>query len=268
MITPLTALLIIIIFTVTFIVSEKIKNAGFIDVVWGFTFGIIAAFKLLFFALTLKEPSILNIILAVLICTNSLRLGCYLWQRFAKHIHQEDSRYAFLRAEWGQAATRNMGIVFVIQAVLVFVLTLPFDYLLIPTIHVYYTPLFYAGIIIYTLSIYFESLADKDLANFRALTTNPLEICQIGLWRYSRHPNYFFQWLQWVGLSMACYAVSLQWWVFLTQPVLMYLILTQASGVKFSEELMLKKRPVTYKEYQETTSAFFPLPKRTKNKKV
>lgn len=100
-------------------------------------------------------------------------------------------------------------------------------------------------------------LADRQLARFRADPANKGKVCQAGLWNYSRHPNYFFEWLVWVGYAV--FALGSPWgWLGLIAPALMLHFLLNVTGIPMTEELSLKSKGDAYRAYQRTTSAFVP----------
>jgi steroid 5-alpha reductase family enzyme len=108
-----------------------------------------------------------------------------------------------------------------------------------------------------------EALADGQLRQFRADPGNRGRVCDIGLWGWSRHPNYFFEWLGWVAYPLL--AIDLRGdypfgWLALSAPAFMYWLLVYVSGVPPLEQQMLRSRGAAYREYQGRVSAFFPLP--------
>jgi steroid 5-alpha reductase family enzyme len=107
-----------------------------------------------------------------------------------------------------------------------------------------------------------ESLADRQLSRFRQDPRNRGRVCRDGLWRYSRHPNYFFEWLHWWAY-VALAAGSPLWWIAVAGVAMMLLFLTRVTGIPPTEAQALRSRGEAYREYQRTTSAFFPWPPRT-----
>ena len=109
------------------------------------------------------------------------------------------------------------------------------------------------------LAIGGEWLADRQLARFRTDPSSKGRVCRDGLWRYSRHPNYFFEWTHWLAYVLIGWG-SPYWWVTLAGLVAMYLFLNFVTGVPFTEQQALRSRGDAYRDYQRTTSRFFPLP--------
>jgi steroid 5-alpha reductase family enzyme len=115
------------------------------------------------------------------------------------------------------------------------------------------------GVAIWLLAVAGESLADRQLSRFRRDPARRGQVCQLGLWRYSRHPNYFFEWLHW--WSYVCLAVGAPWgWAAIVGPLAMLYFLLFVTGVKPTEAQALLTRGAAYREYQRTTSAFIPWP--------
>jgi steroid 5-alpha reductase family enzyme len=101
-----------------------------------------------------------------------------------------------------------------------------------------------------------EAIADRQLAAFRKNPDNKGKVCSQGLWRYSRHPNYFFEWLHW--WAYVAFALSSSWWLALAGPIVMYIFLRYLTGIPHAERSSLKSRGEAYRRYQQTTSVFFP----------
>lgn len=244
------------IFTVinlTFCLSEKLRNAGIIDVLWGFSFGALAVY----FALSGKEgDETRRMILAITACLWSGRLGLHLLMRFKRHYPNEDRRYTELRKRWGETATIKMFAVFHWQGLLMMVFSVVFA---IPTWNESPTIslLEWVSLAVVGMALIGEGLADWQLTKFK-INSSPEEVCREGLWNYSRHPNYFFQWLAWVGLFLFAGA-SGGWWTIYC-PLLMLFLLLKVFGVPANEKQNLISKGEAYKAYQQTTSCFIPWP--------
>jgi steroid 5-alpha reductase family enzyme len=174
----------------------------------------------------------------------------------------EDRRYRRLRAHWGRAAQRNFFFFYQAQGLLAVVLSLPF--LLIcfnaaPQLH----PMEITAVGLWLIAIIGESTADRQLAAFRASPDNRGRTCRSGLWRYSRHPNYFFEWLIWCAYALMALPAPYGW-TGLASPVIMLILILKVTGVPPSEEQALASRGDDYRDYQRTTSVFIPwFPKRS-----
>ncbi len=119
----------------------------------------------------------------------------------------------------------------------------------------------YLGALILLAGIAGEALADAQLKKFRNDPANKGRVCDVGLWRWSRHPNYFFEWLGWLAYPVIAISPHYAWgWVALLAPAFMYWILVHVTGIPPLEAQMLRSRGERYRDYQARTSAFFPLP--------
>jgi len=168
---------------------------------------------------------------------------------------KEDRRYAALAEHWGAQARRNFAGVFLIQVPFVMLFTLPVTVALRHGGPLGWPDL--PAVLIAAVALGGEALADRQLARFRSDPENKGGVCQEGLWRYSRHPNYFFEWLHWWAYPLFAFGGP-QWWLALTGPVSMYLFLRFITGVPHAERSSLGSRGDAYRKYQATTNAFFP----------
>ena len=168
----------------------------------------------------------------------------------------EDGRYKSLRASWGDSANRKFFLFFQAQAILAFVLSMSF---LVVAYHdgSEIRLLQFFGLLISLLSITGESLADLQLSRFVSNPANKGRVCKVGLWRYSRHPNYFFEWLGWCAYPLLGWGSPI-WWISLFSPSCILYLILKVTGIPPTEERSLQSRPEEYKEYQRTTSSFVP----------
>jgi steroid 5-alpha reductase family enzyme len=119
------------------------------------------------------------------------------------------------------------------------------------------------GVLILLGAIFGEATADRQLRQFKADPANRGQVCDVGLWRWSRHPNYFFEWVFWVGVAVIAVDVgvyNLAGWLAIAAPACMYWVLVHASGIPPLEAHMIRSRGEKYREYQRRTPAFFPAP--------
>ncbi len=254
--------------TITWSFARRLNNYGIVDIVWSAGF---APLALLCFFFSPAEERAWDInprwfAISTMFVVWSLRLGSHLYVRVRSHHPHEDVRYAKLREEWGAATERKMFRFFQVQGALQVVLSLPLMLIVLDgetfasgwSLGVTGV----LGVALWAFALLGESLADRQLARFRADPANKGKVCQAGLWNYSRHPNYFFEWLVWVGYAV--FALGSPWgWLGIIAPALMLHFLLNVTGIPMTEELSLKSKGDAYREYQRTTSAFVPWFKKT-----
>lgn len=223
-------------------------NAGIVDVLWSAGLGGSAVAL----ALCGDGNGWVRFALAALGGLWSARLSGHLWRR-VRH-EPEDGRYQSLRARWHGNQVKFF-LFFQFQAVLIVLFALPF--LAVARNPVASGPWMAAGAAIWLLSVIGESIADRQLARFRAAAVNRGRTCREGLWRYSRHPNYFFEWLHW--FAYPCLAAgSPVAWLSWSGPLVMYVFLRWVSGIPYTETQALRSRGEDYRAYQRSTSMLFP----------
>ncbi len=246
--------ILIVIFTITWLIQLRTRNAAIVDAVWSLSFPVLA---LVYFLLSTQSPN--KVLFLVMICVWGVRLGVHLLTRVLREEH-EDVRYTALRKEWGDKQNILMLRFYYFQAVLAVVLSLPFALVMVQDARDI-SVLEFVGAGIWLIAVFGESVADAQLRSFKADPANKGKVCQKGLWNYSRHPNYFFEWLIWVSFFVfAC--ASPFGWLSIICPAMMLYFLLKITGIPYTETQSVKSKGQAYIEYQETTSAFVPLPKR------
>ncbi len=228
-----------------------IKNAAIVDVGWAAGLALLA----IYYAYAGPGYSARRYAIATMAGVWGFRLATYLL--FARVIgHPEEGRYVQLRKEWKTNLPVRFLAFFEFQALLDVVLSLPFLLACLDA----RAPLGTAeqiGGAIWIVGILGEALADAQLNRFKKDPANKGKLCRVGLWNYSRHPNYFFEWLIWVGY--ATFAIASPWgWLGLLSPALILYFLLGVTGIPATEEQALRSRGEQYREYQKTTSAFIP----------
>jgi steroid 5-alpha reductase family enzyme len=243
--------------SLAWLVAERSGRSGWIDAIWTFATGLGGAVL----AIAHSSPSPLRpLLVASLAAFWSLRLGLHIIWRTARG--GDDPRYRQLCAEWGDKASSRLFWFLQAQAaagvVLVFSIGaaahrpgpgLDFRDVL--------------GIMIFAIAAFGESAADRQLVRFGRNPTNTSTICDAGLWAYSRHPNYFFEWLIWIAFALIAIdpGGSYSWgWFGLAAPALMYVLLVHVSGVPPLEAHMLRSRGEAFRLYQARVNAFWPGP--------
>jgi steroid 5-alpha reductase family enzyme len=169
---------------------------------------------------------------------------------------KEDPRYANLTEYWGDKAQKNFLFIFLGQVPLVALFVLPVSVAMAVSVEgVRLVDFLAIGIAL--VALIGEGVADRQLAKFRADPSNKGGVCKSGLWRYSRHPNYFFEWLHWWAYVSFAWGAE-NWWLSLLGPFAMFIFLRFVTGVPPAEKSSLKSRGEAYRKYQSTTNAFFP----------
>ena len=228
------------------------KNAGWVDVFWTFSTGIFCALA----ALTAGPVPWRRVLVAALLLLWSVRLGSHIFHRVMTGA--EDARYARMRKDMGPKFQRNLLGILLPQG--------PFS-LVLGTAVLYAArqpdPAFRIwdalGIALALGCIAGEALSDRQMRHFRANPANKGKICETGLWHYSRHPNYLFEFLSWCAYPLLGLTAHNPWSLLsLLAPALMYLTLRYASGVPPLEAAMLESRGDAYREYQSRTGAILP----------
>lgn len=245
----LVALLAAVVMTLGWGWQRSRENAGIVDVLWSACVGGSAALL----AAIGDGAWQARVTLAVLGGVWGARLALHLWHR-VRH-EPEDGRYRHLRAHW-QGHQGKFFLFFMAQALLVVLFALPFAAAARSPQHTAW-PWIVLAVAIWIASVAGEAIADRQLARFRADPANRGRTCRDGLWRYSRHPNYFFEWLHW--FAYIALAVGSPWaWLSWCGPVVMYVFLRFISGIPYTEAQALRTRGEDYRDYQRTTPMLFP----------
>lgn len=236
---------------ILWIIHLLIKNAAIVDVGWAAGLALLA----IYYACAGPGYSARRYAIAAMAGLWGLRLATYLL--FARVIGQpEEGRYVQLRKDWKTNLPLRFLFFFQFQALLDVVLSLPFLLACLDAragLGIFEK----LGGAIWIIGIVGEALADAQLNAFKKDAANQGKLCRVGLWNYSRHPNYFFEWLIWIGY--ATFAIASPWgWLGLLSPALILYFLLGVTGIPATEEQALRSRGEQYREYQKTTSAFIP----------
>ena len=241
----------LLVVSILFGISLVNKKADIIDIYWGPSF-LLSCLTLLSIN---KNSAFPHLILIIIVGIWAIRLGSYLYIRNMGH--PEDIRYSKMRSKYG-----NVGLFFInylIQAILIAIISLPLQSVLSAT-HLELNIISWLSAIIALTGITIEALSDKQLKAFKKDALNNGKVMTLGLWNYSRHPNYFGNSLFWWGISI--YSLSLTFeLIVLISPIVMTYFLLKVSGVSMLES-QIKHTKEGYKEYIDTTSAFIILPKK------
>lgn len=246
-------IILISLFIIGWIIAGKIHNVAIVDAMWALSLGV----PVFLYIRVFEGQTTRDFLLILMAMTWSLRLGSHLIQRIAKEHPTEDKRYAGLRKKWGEHASRNFLIIFLINALLVFFLSLPFYFSAKSTAPIHW--LEWLGIFTFFIGLAGESLSDYQLKQFKQNKNQPnsTKICRVGLWNYSRHPNYFFEAIIWFGIYLFC-AASPGGIYTIHAPIIITFLLIKVSGIPPLEKYLLESKGDAYRKYQQSTSAFIP----------
>lgn len=242
------------------------QNSGWVDATWTFGLGLVGAASALTPLMLSGEMTARQGLVLALVAAWALRLGVHIAQRSAGIT--DDPRYAKLLQGWGEEAPRRMF--WLVQKQALVSIPLALSILLAawnpaPGLRA----LDMLGVLVLVVGIGGAALADNQLRRFRNVPSNHGSVCDSGLWRYSRHPNYFFEWLGWIAYPLIAIdpTGAYPWgWLALAGPACMYWLLVYVSGIPPLEAHMLERRGERFRTYQARTSAFFPAPPREPSK--
>ena len=239
------------------VVQQRTGNSGWVDTIWTFSLGLVGVGSALW-PIDGAPHNARQWLVAALVAIWSLRLGVHIAIRSAGI--SDDPRYADFAREWGADSPRRMFIFLQNQGLG----SIPLAFAIFVAAHMPgdgLRPADYVGALILLAGIAGEALADAQLKAFRTDPANKGRVCDVGLWRWSRHPNYFFEWFGWLAYPVIAISPAYAWgWATLLTPVFMYWILVYVTGIPPLEEQMLRSRGERYRDYQSRTSRFFPLP--------
>ncbi len=250
------ALVILVLMALMWVISLALKNSSIVDIFWGMGFVIVTWLALL---MDYAGAAPRKLLLALLVTVWGLRLSLHILARnWGK---PEDFRYqAWRRAAGGSWWWRSFFKVFLLQGIILWIVAAPLIAVQTgagPRQLIWVDCL---AVLVWLKGFFFEAVGDWQLARFKADPANKAKVLQSGVWRYTRHPNYFGDATQWWGFYLVALAAGFWWTIF--SPVLMTLLLLRVSGVTMMEKSLAQAKP-GYKEYIESTNEFIPwLPKK------
>ncbi|MEG0077619.1 DUF1295 domain-containing protein [Anaerorhabdus sp.] len=243
----LSFVIIVIYFFLFFIVGTLIKNNSIVDMGWGLGFVIL---NLIFYFMF--EHTLGTLLFTVLLTIWGVRLFLHIYKR--NYGKPEDFRYAAWRKEWGEwVVLRSFFQVYLLQAVFMWVVAMPIQTMYPPMYSVNWLTI--AGLLLWCIGFFFEVVGDQQLSDFIKNTENKGKIIETGLWRYTRHPNYFGEAVIWWGLALISYSLSGNPLSFIGSGFITF-SLCFISGVPLLEKRNASKPG--YAEYKRKTSVFIP----------
>jgi steroid 5-alpha reductase family enzyme len=248
--------LVLCLMVLLWLISLILRNSSIVDIFWGTGFVLVAWLTFVLFPDGYLPRKILSV---AIVTVWGLRLSIHIFLR--NKGKGEDFRYQKWRKEAGASWWyRSFFKVFLLQGILMWIISLP-------VIAAQVSPksplnfLDYLGVVVWAIGFFFEAAGDTQLVSFKSNPANKGKVLDSGVWKYSRHPNYFGDAFQWWGFYILALSAGYGWTVI--SPVIMTLLLVRVSGVALLEKTLKESKP-EYKEYMETTSSFFPLPPRKK----
>lgn len=232
-------------------VCHKINNAGYVDVAWAFLIGVGVAVAAVMAGDETKRAAFV----ALMGAAWAFRLAWHLFSRLKGK--EEDGRYAHMRKHFGTKAPLAFFAFFQMQALFVVLFLAPMIAAMSATGPLGWREVLAA--VIWLVAIRGEATADRQLAIFKADPDNKGQVCKEGLWRYSRHPNYFFEWVHWFAyLAIGATLTTSIGYAALAGPVVMGLFLLFVTGIPYTEMRAIQSKGEAYRQYQRETSAFVP----------
>ncbi|MGL6279345.1 MAG: DUF1295 domain-containing protein, partial [Gaiella sp.] len=240
---------------VMWVIAVRIGDASHVDVAWAYATGGLGVL----YALLGSGSAAHRILVAVLASIWGLRLGTYL---LTNRIigKPEDGRYQELRRRWAPNVNRAFFVFFQAQAGFAAVFSLPFLFVAQDQ-DSSITLLAWIGAAVALVSIALVAVSDRQLAAWRGDPANKGKTCRAGLWGWSRHPNYFFEWLHWVAWAVIALTAPYGW-IALAVPIFLLALLFRVTGIPETEAQALRSRGDDYRRYQQEVSVFVPRPPR------
>ncbi len=243
-----------LVFCVAWIWARRCDNYSLVDAVWAFGIGLTGVLWLV----STGGGATKHWVAGGLLTLWSLRLGWHLQRRIRRAHPHEDARYAKLREVWKGRVPSAFFWFFQAQGISVVLLALPFLLIAVDpggSWSVWES----VGLAVTLIGIFGEGLADSQMASFKASHPDSKAVCQEGLWRYSRHPNYFFEAIIWIGFNL--YACGSEWgWAMVHAPAVIIYLLLRVTGIPPTEAAAVMRKGDAYRRYQKSTSAFIPWP--------
>lgn len=240
----------------TFLYALRVGRFSVVDVTWGLGFALIAVVGWLV-SLGSSGDDWRRALVVVLTLVWGCRLAWHIGLR-QRGETEDDPRYVEMMSNSSGGAFAALRKIFLLQAVVGWFVALPVQFAMVddggPG------PLLFVGVVLWGIGFFFEAVGDRQLQDFRADPANKGQVMDHGLWRYTRHPNYFGDACVWWGLFLI--AADAGWgWLTVLSPILMTWFLAAKTGKPLMERSLANSRP-GYADYVERTSGFFPLPPR------
>ena len=256
-----SALAIAVVMISTWVVSLFLRNASIVDPIWSLGFVVVGWVS--FAAMHQHVDALRTGVLLTFVTIWGVRLSLHLFIR--NFGHGEDYRYKAMRKKHGAKFWLvSLGTVYVFQGILMWIVSLPLQFGIGTSTKTSWWVLpLVLGAIVWLIGFAFESIGDAQLKAFKADPASAGQVMDRGLWRYTRHPNYFGDACTWWGIWLIACETGLPGWISIIGPIFLTFTLTRWSGKPMLEYGMKKTRP-GYAEYVARTSGFFPLPPKSR----
>jgi steroid 5-alpha reductase family enzyme len=244
-------LLMFIVMSVLWVIHLRLRNAAVVDVGWAAGLALLA----IFYSFYGDGWALRRMLLAIVVGLWGFRLAIHLlmdrvWGK------PEEGRYQEIRNRWKSNVPAKFFLFFQFQALLDVLLSVPF-LLVAMNASTRFSFFEFAGLALWLIAFTGEAVADRQLKEFKKNSANRGAVCNAGLWKYSRHPNYFFEWLIWVAYTLIALSAPYGL-VAIFAPVLMLYFLFKITGIPATEAQAVRTRGDAYREYQRSTSSFVP----------
>jgi len=254
-----SALAIAVVMFSTWVVSLPLRNASIVDPIWSLGFVVVG--WVAFISQHQHVDALRTGVLLALVTIWGVRLSLHLFIRNAGH--GEDYRYKSMRKKYGKKFWLvSLGTVYLVQGILMWVVSLPLQFGIgTSTKTVWWVLPLVLGVLVWLVGFAFESIGDAQLRAFKADPNSAGQVMDRGLWRYTRHPNYFGDASVWWGIFVVSLGAGGWAWIGIIGPVVMTTLLRRVSGVTLLEKSLVRRRP-GYEDYVRRTSPFIPRPPR------
>jgi steroid 5-alpha reductase family enzyme len=241
-------IVLFIYFNIFFLIGQYKKNNAVVDIAWGLGFVLVA-----WFTFMLSSMTIINYVITIIVSLWGLRLGYYLFKR--NWNKAEDYRYVEMRKSWLKYPLLQAYLkVYMLQMLLMYIISL--SIIFINNSNSDLGLLAYLGIFVWIIGYFFEVVGDYQLKKFVSNPLNKGHIMKTGLWKYTRHPNYFGEAVMWWGIYLL--ALNAGGYLTIISPLLINFLLVFVSGVPLLEKKY--KDNLEFQEYAKVTSIFIPMP--------
>ncbi|MFW5894630.1 MAG: DUF1295 domain-containing protein [Bacillota bacterium] len=258
---------VFLVFNLAFVIAQVKQDNSIVDRFWGLGFVIIAVVMLVVNIEATGSFPVEAVVVTILVALWGLRLSLHIHNR--NKGKGEDYRYVAMRKKWGDKPKLNAYFkVFMVQMVLQYIIALPIIVINMKDIlaedgSLWRTIVYWIALLVWIVGYIFQAAGDAQLKSFKRMPSNRGRIMSAGVWRYTRHPNYFGESAMWIGIGLFTLANTL-WpaWFSLVSPVLITYLLLYVSGVPLLEKKFDQEKGEEWELYKKKTSKFFPLPPR------